>query len=119
MFLAAFSCLIAAQVQSPALVKVFSFGSSRTGIRKRVVIGTQQGGIYGLDPDTKRQTFNLSPLVNAPVTAIAEGYDGLYVWSVAGSSDIYRLNNGATESVTTGLTTPVMRLDNWGDLLVV
>ena len=76
-------------------------------------------GIYGLDPDTKRQTFNLSPLVNAPVTAIVEGSDGLYVWSVAGSSDIYRLYNGATVSVTTGLTTPVMRLDNWGDLLVV
>jgi hypothetical protein len=119
MLLAALSCLIPAQVQSPALVKVFTFRSGYGEMRKRVVIGTQQGGIYGLEPDTKRKTFDLPPLVNQPVTAVEEGYDGHYVWAVAGSSDVYHLRNGTTESISTGLTTPVMRLDNWGDLLVV
>lgn len=82
-------------------------------------MGTQEGGIIGLDPDTLKVRWSLEGLVNAPVVAVEEGYDGHYVWAVQGSPNLFHLSGGGTTTIETGLQSPVQRMDRWQNYLVV
>jgi hypothetical protein len=113
------ACLLSPSDDAPSIVRAFTFRSGRNELNRRIVVGRQDGGIYGLGPTGSGRAFDLPGLVNAPVTAIEEGFDGHYVWSVAGSSNIFHFSGGTTAAIETGLTTPVVRIDPWGELVAV